>query len=84
MASKFMTNLRDLRIGGYDGRMEKWGVALSWALESLELLEVLSLSELGPGEIRLPSFSDHEYLYDLQIGGYIQKMTVLLVKETNY
>ncbi|KAJ4978520.1 hypothetical protein NE237_009300 [Protea cynaroides] len=75
---EMLTNLRELGIIGFGEVMKKLGEALSHALAKLVQLEVLHLEErasLGPGEIILPSFSNHEYLYDMTIiGGGIPKL----------
>ncbi|XP_043692499.1 probable disease resistance RPP8-like protein 4 [Telopea speciosissima] len=71
---EMLTDLRDLRIGGYEGHLENFREALSQAIVKLVRLEVLFLLELGGTEIFFPSFSNHVYLYDLYIGGCIRKL----------
>ncbi|XP_042491722.1 probable disease resistance RPP8-like protein 4 [Macadamia integrifolia] len=69
-----LIDLRNLRIDGKEGHMEKFKEKLSQALVKLERLEVLFLIELGEGEIAFPSFSNNKYLYDLYICGHVGKL----------
>ncbi|XP_043693311.1 probable disease resistance RPP8-like protein 4 [Telopea speciosissima] len=69
---EMLTDLRDLSIQGE--HMEKYREALTRALVKLVRLEVLALGEFGGGEILLPSFSGHLYLYHINIAGCIQKL----------